>query len=59
MADFQRYPVILAYRMNGELLKVREKGPLWIIYPQDEFPALKNKETQAKWVWQVKELRVR
>ena len=59
MADFQRYPVILAYRMNGDLLKVREKGPLWIIYPQDEFPALKNKETQAKWVWQVKELRVR
>ena len=59
MADCQRYPVILAYRMNGELLRVREKGPLWIIYPQDEFPALKNKETQAKWVWQVKELRVR
>jgi len=59
IADFQRYPVILAYRMNGELLKVREKGPLWIIYPQDDFPALKNKETQSKWVWQVKELRVK
>lgn len=59
IADFTRYPVILAYRMNGELLKVREKGPLWIIYPQDDFPALKNKETQAKWVWQIKELRVK
>jgi hypothetical protein len=59
IADFNRYPVILAYRMNGELLKVREKGPLWIVYPQDDFPALKNKETQAKWVWQVKELRVK
>lgn len=59
IADFQRYPVILAYRMNGELLKVREKGPLWIIYPQDDFPALKTKETQSKWVWQVKELRVK
>jgi hypothetical protein len=59
IADFSRYPVILAYRMNGELLKVREKGPLWIIYPQDDFPALKNKETQSKWVWQVKELRVK
>lgn len=59
IADFQRYPVILAYRMNGELLKVREKGSLWIIYPQDDFPALKNKETQSKWVWQVKELRVK
>ncbi len=59
IADFAKYPVILAYRMNGELLRIRDKGPLWIIYPQDDFPALKNKETQSKWVWQVKELRVR
>lgn len=54
--DFTRYPVILAYKMNGEYLKIRDKGPLWIIYPQDEFPALKTKQTQAKWVWQVKAL---
>ena len=59
LADFTKFPVILAYRMNGELLRIRDKGPLWIIYPQDDFPALKNKETQSKWVWQVKELRVR
>lgn len=54
--DFARYPVILAYRMNGERLKIRDKGPLWIIYPQDDSPELKTKETQAKWVWQVKEI---
>ena len=57
VADFARYPVILAYRMNGDLLKIRDKGPLWIIYPQDDHPELKTKETQAKWVWQVKEIR--
>lgn len=50
------YPVILAYRMNGELLRIRDKGPLWVIYPQDDFPDLKTKQTQAKWVWQVKEI---
>lgn len=59
IADFTKFPVILAYRMNGELLRIRDKGPLWIIYPQDDFPALKTKETQSKWVWQIKELRVR
>lgn len=57
VVDFSRYPVILAYRMNGEVLKIRDKGPLWIIYPQDDHPELKTKETQAKWVWQVKEIR--
>lgn len=59
VSDFARWPVILAYRMNGELMRVRDKGPLWIIYPQDDFPALNNKESQSKWAWQVKEIRVR
>ena len=57
VGDFLKYPVILAYRKDGELLKIRDKGPLWIIYPQDDHPELKTKETQAKWVWQVKEIR--
>ena len=48
--------MILAYKMDGEFLKIRDKGPLWIIYPQDDFPALKTKQTQAKWVSQVKEI---
>ena len=51
--------VLLAYRMNGELMRVRDKGPLWIVYPQDQFPELRSKEIQSKWVWQIKELRVK
>jgi hypothetical protein len=56
--DFVSYPVLLAFKMNGERLRVRDKGPLWLVYPQDEFPELQNKPTQAKWVWQIKELHV-
>jgi hypothetical protein len=59
VSDFTRWPVILAWSQNGQLMRVRDKGPLWIIYPQDDFPALNNKETQGKWAWQVKEIRVR
>lgn len=59
VSDFARWPVILAWRQNGQLMRVRDKGPLWIIYPQDDFPALNNKETQGKWAWQLKEIRVR
>lgn len=59
MSDFEDYPVILAYRMNGHRLEVRDKGPLWIIYPQDEFPELNTKKVQSRWVWQVKEITVR
>ena len=26
--------------------------------PQDDYPELKNKQTQNKWVWQVKEIQI-
>jgi hypothetical protein len=58
ISDFTKFPVILAYKMNGEILKVRDKGPLWIIYPQDQYAELKTKQTQNKWVWQVKEIQI-
>jgi hypothetical protein len=58
MSDFKNFPVILAYRMDGQALRVKDKGPLWIIYPADEFPELNNKQTQNKWVWQVKEIQI-
>ncbi len=54
--DFEKYPVILAYRMDGEELKIREKGPLWIVYPRDEYPELDNRLIRSRWVWQVKEI---
>jgi hypothetical protein len=52
--DFDKYPVLLAMKMDGKPLRIRDKGPLWLIYPQDDFPELQNKPTQAKWVWQIK-----
>ena len=58
MSDFKNFPVILAYRMDGQALRVKDKGPLWIIYPADEFPELNNKQTQNKWVWQFKEIQI-
>ena len=58
-AELEKYPVLLAYRMNGEALRVRDKGPLWIVYPRDQFPELDTKPIQSRWVWQVKELQVR
>jgi hypothetical protein len=58
VADFEKYPVLLAYKMNGEALKVRDKGPLWIIYPQDDYTELKDRSVHRKWAWQIKEFRV-
>ncbi len=51
--DWKKYTVVLASRHNGATMRVREKGPLWVIYPLDTFSELEKQETNARMVWQV------
>lgn len=51
--------VIVAYRMNGETMRVRDKGPLWLVYPLSDDPALRNEATYSKMIWQIKALEIR
>lgn len=44
---------ILAWQQSGKLLSVREKGPLWLIYPYDKTEAYRTDEIYARSVWQV------
>lgn len=56
LSDFEKYPVILAYTQNGERLRIRDKGPLWIVYPRDEFTELAEKPVEPRMVWQLRRL---
>ena len=56
MEDFERYPVILAMKMNGENLRTRTKGPLWVIYPWSDKAELRNETGYSRSIWQVNEL---
>ncbi|UJW85559.1 molybdopterin-dependent oxidoreductase [Devosia sp. SL43] len=53
LTDFQDSPVIFASRLNGEVLSVRDKGPLFVIYPFDAKPDLYNEVYFGRSVWQV------
>lgn len=57
--DFEQYPVLLATTLNGQRLRVRDKGPLWIIYPRDDFIELQSQATDLKMVWQLRRLIVK
>lgn len=59
IADCQRYPVILALKRDGKTLSRRNMGPIWIVYPRDDFPELHLETINARWVWQLIELEVR
>ena len=50
---------IVAYERDGRLMSVREKGPLWIMYPFDENPSLRNELYRARAIWQLRSLDVR
>jgi hypothetical protein len=49
---------ILAYTIDGELMSVREQGPLWIVYPFDSNPAYRTETTYARSIWQLDRIAV-
>ena len=49
---------ILAFWMNGEEMSLRDKGPLWIIYPFDDNADFRNEEIFRRSVWQLDRLDV-
>lgn len=51
--DMMDSPVILASRVNDALLSVRDKGPLFVVYPFDSNPELFNEVYFGRSVWQV------
>lgn len=57
--DFQDYDVILATEMDGRRLTLRDKGPIWIVYPRDDHEALQDPAFNARWIWQLVRLEVR
>jgi hypothetical protein len=59
MQDFAKYKVILALKRDGEYMPVRDKGPLFVIYPYDSDPELKSQTYYARSAWQVAKIIVR
>lgn len=58
-SDLQDFSILLALRQNGEEMRVRDKGPIWIIYP-DSQPSLAHVGLHNdKMVWQLETLELR
>ncbi|MBS8228430.1 molybdopterin-dependent oxidoreductase [Vannielia litorea] len=44
---------IVAYRMNGAEMSVRDKGPLWIVYPYDANADYRTEVIYSRSIWQL------
>ncbi|MCV3764431.1 hypothetical protein [Rhizobium sp. TRM95796] len=60
MSDLDDFPVLAAREVDGKPLTLRDKGPLWIVYPSEAHPHLRlNPIYEARSVWQLKEISIR
>ena len=57
LEDLQFEPII-AMRVDNRLLTVRDKGPLWIVYPRDAHKVLQDTRYDSRWVWQLSKLNI-
>ena len=56
--DFTRFPVLLAYKRNGQPMPISDKGPLFIVYPYDSDPELQSQKYYSRSAWQVAKIQV-
>ena len=59
VTDFTERDVLLALKTNGKYMRVREKGPIWIVYPTSKSGEMQDMESRGKMVWQLKRIEVR
>lgn len=53
VADFTADGAILAYERNGGPMTLREKGPIWLVYPYDSDPKFRTEIIYANSIWQL------
>jgi hypothetical protein len=56
--DFARHGPILAIRRNGQPMDVKDKGPLFVIFPFDAKPELRTETYYGRSAWQVRRVTV-
>ncbi|NKX43588.1 oxidoreductase [Roseicyclus persicicus] len=58
VADAVEGGPIIAFLRNGETMSLREKGPLWVIYPFDSNPEYQTEQIYARSIWQLDRIEV-
>lgn len=57
--DWPENAPIIAQSRNGTPMTIRDKGPLWIVYPYDSDPAYRSEVIYTRSIWQLERIEVR
>lgn len=58
MSDVRNYRMILAMKRGGKWMGIRNKGPIWVIYPLDDHPEINNEIYSSRSIWQLDRITV-
>ncbi len=56
--DAAKLDVIVAHQIDGKAIPVRERGPLFVIYPFDSSTELRSTRYYERSIWQLKAMRI-
>jgi hypothetical protein len=51
--DVQADAPLLAFLMDGQPMSLRDKGPVWMVYPYDAEEKYRTEETYSRSIWQM------
>lgn len=57
-SKLQAYKPIIALSVNGQRLSIRNKGPLWVMLPVDEFAELPPRSLDDMMIWQLSDINI-
>lgn len=57
-SDAQTDGPILAYELNGEPMSIRDKGPLWVVYPYDSNSRFRTEVVYSRSIWQLNRIEI-
>jgi hypothetical protein len=49
---------IIAFARNGEEMSIRDKGPLWLVYPYDSTPDYRSEVIYSRSIWQLDRIEI-
>lgn len=52
-APLEKFKPILAWSENGKRMTIPRRGPLWVMFPVDKYPQLKNQRYNSYMIWQL------
>jgi hypothetical protein len=55
-SDIEQFHPIIAYSRDGQSVPVHESGPLFWIYPFDDYPELRTQIYYSRAVWQLSDI---